>query len=113
MGALDGTITMTTAEYRPCYVDGIKALFHRWAEKETPLFKIQNEVGITQNEFEKKLKYLMNIGVTPTKCDVHMRKQTVAIVEYDSGSVAEVEPHRIVFADDKIKEYAFNEDVKE
>lgn len=113
MAALDGTITMTTSEYRPCYVDGIKALFHRWEEKETPLFKIQNEIGIKQNEFEKKLKYLMDIGVTPTKCDVHMIKQTVAIIEFESGRVVEVEPHRIVFADNLIKEYAFNEDVKE
>ena len=34
-------------------------------------------------------------------------RYTLAIVEYDDGTVAMVEPTRIKFVDNKIKEYAF------
>lgn len=33
MAALNGTITVSKREYRPCFVEGKKALFHMWAEK--------------------------------------------------------------------------------
>nr|DAW37521.1 MAG TPA: SEA domain [Caudoviricetes sp.] len=30
MASLDGTLTITNSEYRPCVVDRKKAMFHRW-----------------------------------------------------------------------------------
>lgn len=36
------TIEIQNAEYRPCLVDGKKALFHRWAEKQQAILKITN-----------------------------------------------------------------------
>ena len=51
MASLDGTLTITNSEYRPCVVDGEKAMFHRWDIMET-----------IDNEFSK-------IGFTRTMCN--------------------------------------------
>ena len=85
MAALDGTITMTSAEYRPCYVNEEKALFHRWEDKS----KIVEPSVMVGGHNGGVLKY------------------TVAIVEYENGRVAEVFPNYIKFVDGKINEYAF------
>ncbi len=87
MAALDGTIKMTTAEYRPCYVYGKKALFHRWIDKSeiiAPSIMKGGHAG----------------GVIRGTC---------GIVEFENGVICEVYPYKIKFADNKIKEYAFNE----
>lgn len=85
MAGFDGTITIETGEYRPCLVDGKKALFHRWEDKS----KIVEPSVMVGGHGGGVLKY------------------TVAIVEYENGSVAEVFPNYIKFVDGKINEYAF------
>lgn len=88
MAALNGTITMTKSEYRPCYVRGKKALFHKWEDKSeivSPSILKGGHAG----------------GVI---------RATFAIVEFENGVVGEVYPHEIKFADNLIKEYAFNEE---
>lgn len=95
-----------TVELRPCYVDGKKALFHRWIHKETPIIKIN--AMLTEkalNRIADKIKE----GMIPPSGDVVFRKTIVGIVEYCDGTVAEVEPTNIVFADSKLNEYAFEE----
>lgn len=95
-----GDITIRTAEYRPCYVteaiaysDGRpvvrherKALFHRWAEI-----------------------------IEPPKWGESIRAaaQTVAIVEFEDGNVAEVEPSAVRFVPGLMNEYDFMEAVNE
>lgn len=37
MAGLDGTITITNSEYRPCIVDERKALFHKWCDNTNSL----------------------------------------------------------------------------
>ena len=88
MAALDGVVTFHSAEYRPCYVDGKKALFHRWTER--------SEI----------IPPSPMIGGHGGGCI----KFTSAIIEYDDGSIAEVEPSKIRFADRKINEYKFDFD---
>lgn len=91
MAALDGTITMTSSEYRPCYVEGKKALFHKWEDRSeivSPSIMKGGHAG----------------GVI---------RGTIAIVEFENGVVGEVYPHKIKFADNLIKEYAFNEEKDE
>lgn len=85
MAGLNGTITIETGEYRPCLADGKKALFHRWEDKS----KIVEPSVMVGGHNGGVLKY------------------TVAIVEYENGSVAEVFPNYIKFVDGKINEYAF------
>lgn len=102
----DSTITITTAEYRPCYVDGKKALFHRWIDKEQPIMKINafcsnNHIDTILDTFHKK-------GIIPAEADLTLHKDTYGIVEYADGTVAEVAPTLIRFDDDKLSEYAFS-----
>lgn len=37
MAAFDGKITMTTIEWRPCWVNGRRAIFHRWSDSAMPV----------------------------------------------------------------------------
>lgn len=105
MAALDGTITMTTAEYRPCYANNKKALFHRWTDKEEILLKYSGY--ICGNKVEKMVKQYQENGLLPNSADVEKVKTTFAIVEYEDGTIDEVRPQQIRFTDDKIKQYAF------
>lgn len=66
MSALDGTITITHEEYRPCLAKGKKALFHRWFE--------------TCYSYDK----------TP---------RILAIVEYEDGTVDEINTRLLKFLD--------------
>lgn len=95
-----------TAELRPCYVGGEKALFHRWIEKETPFVKLPDMVS--ENETDRYLRAYNHKIILP-RGDVVLQKTVLGIVEYDDGTVAEVEPTNIKFADNTINEYAFNE----
>ena len=70
-------LTIYTSEYRPCWVNGQKALFHRWED----------------NAFQ------LSSG-NPTK-------RTLAIIEREDGSVHEVYPYEVVFCDNKIDQYCF------
>lgn len=68
-------VAITTSDYRPCSVDGIKAIFHRWAEKSwvvPPSPLVGGHSGGTVR------------GV-------------FAIVEMEDGTVREVEPTQIKF----------------
>ena len=85
--AKPGDITIRTAEYRPCYVDGRKALFHRWGLKAKAIMKSSD--GSLSTPFEI----------------------TLAIVEYEDGQIAEVPPDAIRFVPGLMNEYDFMEAV--
>lgn len=87
MSALDGTITFTTSEYRPCFVKNQRALFHRW-EENSEIYAPSLMVGGHNGSI---VKY------------------TCAIVEYEDGHVERVKPEAVTFVDHLIKEYAFPE----
>lgn len=85
MAALDGKITVSNAEYRPCIVDGKRALFHRWTERANivpPSPMIGGHNG----------------GVI---------KDTAGIVEYEDGTIAEVYAFNIRFVDNPFADIAF------
>lgn len=71
-------IWISTADYRPCIVDGMKATFHRWADKSW-IVPPSPMVGGHQG------------GV------VH---GTYAIIELKDGTVREVEPEKVCFLTD-------------
>lgn len=81
MAGLDGTLTITHSEYRPCIVKGKKGLFHRWSD-------IAN--------------YLR-----PAKGRAYGQqvKHTMAIVEFDDGTLKEVSPYAIKFIDNYVDRY--------
>lgn len=92
MGALDGKITIEIG-LRPCIVENsVKALFHLWAVKRTPHYEIKSPVkGFLNPSFEGFDEYI------------------VAIVEYEDGTMHEVEPTQIQFVDNAMSEYVFPE----
>ena len=69
-----GSIGIRTPAYRPCYVCGKKALFHRYVE------------------------YSMNEGKT---------RYTLAIVEYEDGTIDLVDPSSMCFVPGIMNEYCF------
>lgn len=78
-------ITIRTAEYRPCFVDGEKALFHRWEEE----------------------SYVIPPSVMVGGHNGGEIKRTLAIVECEDGTINRVEPTRIKFVAGEIKNYSF------
>lgn len=101
------TIEIQNAMYRPCFVDGRKALFHRWEEKQQVILKITN-VCSAEVIVEIKKQYKTN-GIVPQNCKIETVIACLGIVEFEDGAVAEVEPSEIRFVTGKCKEYSFNE----
>lgn len=72
-------LMVTTADYRPCIIDGEKAMFHRWEDKSwivPPSPMVGGHPG----------------GVV---------RGTYAIVEMEDGTVREVEPLKVQFKTNK------------
>ena len=88
MSEIRNTIT-SGKEYRPCIVDGRKALFHCWEEK---------------SELHIGGKAVRTIDVDVPSGYL---KATLAIVEFEDGSISECSPHKVQFCDNKIAKYAF------
>lgn len=102
MAALMGSAEIRTAEYRPCYVKEIehsenwkmckentreterKALFHRWTNSFDP----------------RRVRWGASIR------DAYI---TTAIVEYEDGTIAEVEPTAVRFVPGIMNEFNFGE----
>lgn len=78
MAGLDGAITMAM-ERRPCYVDGKKAMFHCWASITWKILP-----GYSGGRADQTAQFVPN---------------TMAIVEYEDGTVDTITPLRIRFAD--------------
>lgn len=76
MSALDGVLEIR-GPLRPCMVDDKKALFHQWSHKAQVVGPSLAIGGHGGGQLE----------------------QTVAIVEYEDGTVAEVYPYRVRFLD--------------
>lgn len=79
---LDGLVSFSNSEYRPCIVNGKKAVFHRW------------------HEFCTVVEASPLIGGAPAG----QIKYTLGTVEFEDGTIAEVEPQKIKFADFKVEE---------
>lgn len=81
-------VMMQENEYRPCYVAGRKALFHRWANTARPV---------------------LPRGVEPDENARYFQQRTThGIVEFEDGTVERVWPQDIQFADGgRFKEYAW------
>lgn len=79
---LDGLVSFSNSEYRPCVVYGKKAVFHRW------------------HEFCTVVEASPLIGGAPAG----QIKYTLGTVEFEDGTIAEVKPREIKFADFKVEE---------
>ena len=91
MAGLNGELTIKTAEYRPCIVEGRKALFHRW------------------HTISNVLSPSPMIGGHPGGQITYTR----AIIEYEDGTVSQCNPTDITFCDPPHKEYCFGAEQEE
>lgn len=80
MAAIDGKITMSTCEGRPCWVKGRRAIFHRWTDSARPV----KPAGNDQDTDERMQKW-----------SVH------GLVEYEDGRMEREWPSAIQFADSR------------
>lgn len=103
-------------ELRPCIVRSIarkdscsprKALFHKWAEKEQVILKANAFLG--SKEIERILDEYKKSGYISYGMETEKVKATVAIVEYEDGTVGEVLPENIRFLDSPHDQYGFTE----
>lgn len=79
---LDGLISFSNSEYRPCIVNGERAIFHRW------------------HEFCNVVEASPLIGGAPAG----QIKYTLGTVEFEDGTIKEVGSSEIKFADFKVDE---------
>lgn len=103
MSGLGGTLTIETAEYRPCLVyEDREALFHRWVEADKVIFRIDRTFK------EGSLKELLNRITTMYKehnavyspyVQIEKVKSFYGIVENRDGSIEKVDPENIKFLD--------------
>lgn len=97
MGKLESTITIKSGEYRPCMVNGKKALFHKWTEKENVILQCNRLVRSTRlaeirEEYEKT-------NIVPNGFSAVKFGETYAIVEFEKGEIELVNPQYIQFLD--------------
>ena len=77
------------SEYRPCYVNGRKALFHRWVNTARPQLPKGQELSENARFFQFRT--------------------THGLVEYEDGTVDQVWPRDIKFADHgRFRDYAWD-----
>lgn len=97
MAGLDGTITIHSGEYRPCLVNGKKALFHRWVEHESVILQSKCMVSFTKlsdiREVFERIKVVPN-GFTAVKLG-----GTYALIEFENGGTSLIDPRYIKFLD--------------
>ena len=79
MASLDGTLTITNSEYRPCVVDEKRAMFHRWEQRADVVDASPLRGGHPGGQ------YWITLG----------------IVDYEDGSMDEISPRKIRFLDSK------------
>lgn len=104
MASLAQTIKISV-ELRPCYVDGKKALFHKWAQKDDIIVKTDG--FFVSMRGIKEIKLYKKGGTLQKKYENIKISKTIGIVEYADGTIAEVAPTNIKFADNEIQKYAF------
>lgn len=107
MATLENKIIITHAEMRPCMVLGVKALFHKWVEREEFILKMRAFLPHTEIE-ELKREYERG-GYIPRGVDAEKIKTLRALVEYEDGTVEEVAPVSIRFLDSPHDQYDFTE----
>ena len=86
---------------RPCTVRGKKAFFHRWSDKKEIVIKereLFEHAELNDYAIEAAVKSVREGYISPN-FDVYTRSETVAIIEYEDGTVEEVSPREIKFTE--------------
>lgn len=98
MSGLGGTLTIETAEYRPCLVYGDReALFHRWVEDDGIIVKLSAPF---KHDMQRNLaRDIIKTNIYPHYADPIIVKRIAGLVEYHDGMIDMVDPKDIRFLD--------------
>lgn len=109
MAAVNSEITIKSSEYRPCTVDGKNALFHRWIDVDQGVLT-PNDILMKPDSMKRVHKVFEDTSVVPLGCKMEKLRNTYAIVEFEDGTVKEVNPVDVKFLDTrgKMREIDFN-----
>lgn len=95
LGFQDGRLC--PAELRPCEVAGRPGLFHRFADSDRALLKI--DVFVREQEAEALLGRFRRQLCAMPGTSAEILRNVYAVVEYEDGSVELVEPEKVRFTD--------------
>lgn len=85
--------------YRPCFARGRLAIFHRWCETDVITLRFKTEMS--KESRDRALREYHRCNVLPNCLEREKTRQIVAVVEYEDGTVDEVNPSDIEFLDSK------------
>ena len=88
-------LEMDELRARPCEVDGRPALFHRWVEEDRVLLNI--DVHVSTRSQTVMVRRFRDEGVIPCGCSVEVLRETFALIEFQDGLVAKVDPVLVRF----------------
>lgn len=88
-------LSMDDLQNRPCKVDGVPALFHRWIEEDSVLLKIGAFVSMEDRRNLARAFY--EDSIVPAGGTVTVVRHTFALVEFEDGTIAKVKPEAIRF----------------
>lgn len=80
---------------RPCIVGERNGKFHKWIEEQKMLLKFNNT--LKANDVKNLKKAFELSDVIPTYADYEIITNTVALVEFDDGTVEKVKPEEVRF----------------
>ena len=99
---------VTVTERRPCWVKGLRAMFHKWADKTVDVF-ISNMM-VPSIQVEEARQYYDSTGIVPNGFRIEKITNTYALVEFEDGRVEEIAPTTITFLDhSEFEGYDWNE----
>ena len=85
---------------RPCMVSGKPAIFHRWADEDKALLRINT--FLRPEDQLKIVEHFRDEGVCDARCSTEKVHQVLALVEYADGSVDTVPVQTIRFIDKEV-----------
>jgi hypothetical protein len=88
-------LQMDELQARPCEVDGVPALFHRWIEEESVLVKVG--IFVPEDQRRAMCRSFYEDQIIPDGCTVTTLHHTFALVELRDGTVHKVKPEMIRF----------------
>lgn len=99
--AIGSDTEITPLPYRPCTVRGKSAVFHRWVEKKEIVIQERSPSAYQMLTDESIAHAIENVrkGYVSPDFDIYTRRETVAIVEYEDGTVDEISPTEIKFTE--------------
>lgn len=90
-------LPMDELRSRPCEVDGVPALFHRWIEEDRAL--LNTGAFVSPEHFRDITRAFRVDRVVPPGCSVDVLRETFALVEYRDGTIGKVKPELVRFLD--------------